>query len=583
MLPCEKVKSFLSLRILTYNNLACCYRHLGKLATSLGYLRKAVRIGGNRDDTMMEVSTEHLEVTHLNMCAVLSQMGKHREALPHACKAIHHCKMQLMDLRERYEACADSGVEMRALVNGGDGEEDPLLRPLTAGKLLRLQHDKESTLAVAYHNYATELDFSGQARKAKHWYQKAIAVQRGCEQVRGAGGSGKGGGSMIQKFERAHSACVRRSSERHRVQKQKQNQQQQQQQQQQNQNHEQQQRRGRQGHIQGSHLTPRKVGPTWTPLITGSASARGGKDVNPCEGMTRWGLGSSTHNSSTSSNDDTSSIRRGGEGGGGGGRGETLTPRAEEAQAVGTLRRKFLISSLDHPLHQGHMRGAGRERGEQGDRGTSTLLPEEEKWCRGGKDGAPQHSKGGQLNGVDAVEAKAATACSDGGGGSRGPNQPPLRSTGSISSQSIVVYNGTSKIKTGGHEHAADRTERTTTTTTTTSSSSTTTRAATIATSTRPLQHLRESTSEWLTRIGLGQYVIVFEDQGMDRAAMLALREEALSAINSILVEAFGMTRIGDRLKFKRALEHFGTEKSWSQQSLVRTSSSTSYLLLFFE
>ena len=58
-------------RAVTYNNLACYYRRQGKLHAALSYLQKALRI---------ESRLEHVDNpadTHLNMCAVLSQLGRH--------------------------------------------------------------------------------------------------------------------------------------------------------------------------------------------------------------------------------------------------------------------------------------------------------------------------------------------------------------------------------------------------------------------------------------------------------------------------------------------------------------------------
>lgn len=70
---CETLTQYKSqfdnLRALTYNNFGCYFRRLNDLPGSLGYLEKALKIltkSGNR---------EFLGLTHLNLCAVLSQMG----------------------------------------------------------------------------------------------------------------------------------------------------------------------------------------------------------------------------------------------------------------------------------------------------------------------------------------------------------------------------------------------------------------------------------------------------------------------------------------------------------------------------
>ena len=58
-------------RAVTYNNLACYYRRQGKLHAALSYLQKALRIESRLEQV------DNPADTHLNMCAVLSQLGRH--------------------------------------------------------------------------------------------------------------------------------------------------------------------------------------------------------------------------------------------------------------------------------------------------------------------------------------------------------------------------------------------------------------------------------------------------------------------------------------------------------------------------
>mmetsp|Transcript_5642 Transcript_5642/g.13261 ORF Transcript_5642/g.13261 Transcript_5642/m.13261 type:complete len:261 (-) Transcript_5642:384-1166(-) len=78
-----KRESRLVLRAVTYNNMGCFYKSMSKLHLALQFLRKA---------QMLEEKLQHLcqnpAGTHLNLCALLSQMGKHQEALVHAQKAL---------------------------------------------------------------------------------------------------------------------------------------------------------------------------------------------------------------------------------------------------------------------------------------------------------------------------------------------------------------------------------------------------------------------------------------------------------------------------------------------------------------
>lgn len=71
-------------RAVTYNNLACYYRRQGKLHAALSYLQKSLKI----EARLSREEVENPADTHLNMCAVLSQLGRHQTALEHAQSAL---------------------------------------------------------------------------------------------------------------------------------------------------------------------------------------------------------------------------------------------------------------------------------------------------------------------------------------------------------------------------------------------------------------------------------------------------------------------------------------------------------------
>jgi tetratricopeptide (TPR) repeat protein len=75
-------ESRLVLRAVTYNNMGCFYKSMSKLHTALQYLRKAQKIEERSSKCQNPAGT------HLNLCALLSQMGKHQEALQHADRAL---------------------------------------------------------------------------------------------------------------------------------------------------------------------------------------------------------------------------------------------------------------------------------------------------------------------------------------------------------------------------------------------------------------------------------------------------------------------------------------------------------------
>lgn len=75
-------ESRLVLRAVTYNNMGCFYKSMSKLHTALQYLKKAQKI-----EERSNGKCQNPAGTHLNLCALKSQMGKHAEALEHADRA----------------------------------------------------------------------------------------------------------------------------------------------------------------------------------------------------------------------------------------------------------------------------------------------------------------------------------------------------------------------------------------------------------------------------------------------------------------------------------------------------------------
>jgi tetratricopeptide (TPR) repeat protein len=63
---------------MTYNNLACYYRKQGHLRSALIQLEKAMEIEQRFDQTAAKADT------HLNLCAVLTQLIRHELALQNA-------------------------------------------------------------------------------------------------------------------------------------------------------------------------------------------------------------------------------------------------------------------------------------------------------------------------------------------------------------------------------------------------------------------------------------------------------------------------------------------------------------------
>ena len=125
-------------RAATYNNLACYYRRQGKLHSALQYLQKALKIESKL------VKVQNPADTHINACAVLSQLGRHQTALEHAQNA-------LILLQE--ELLSPPGVI---------GAAPP-------------RADRIAVLAIAYHNIGVEQEF------LKRYEQSILSDKKGVE------------------------------------------------------------------------------------------------------------------------------------------------------------------------------------------------------------------------------------------------------------------------------------------------------------------------------------------------------------------------------------------------------------------
>jgi len=123
----------------TFNNLACFYRKKGKTKAALQYLKKTLRI----ESTLETV--ENPGDTHLNMCAVLSELGRHKQALSHANQAL----IML---------------------------QDELFSPSDDGEQKEIPSDRLAVLAIAYHNIGAEHEHLNALPKAIATYEKGLKL-----------------------------------------------------------------------------------------------------------------------------------------------------------------------------------------------------------------------------------------------------------------------------------------------------------------------------------------------------------------------------------------------------------------------
>lgn len=131
----------------TFNNLACYYRRNGKLHAAIMYLKKALAMEGR-----LQFITNAAD-THINACAVLSQLGRHHQALEHAQSA-------LFLLQEELLQCTGS-----ALPSATDmSEQSPQLT------------ERYAVLAIAYHNTGVEQEFLKRFEQSVECYTRGLEV-----------------------------------------------------------------------------------------------------------------------------------------------------------------------------------------------------------------------------------------------------------------------------------------------------------------------------------------------------------------------------------------------------------------------
>ncbi|OWZ21569.1 hypothetical protein PHMEG_0003860 [Phytophthora megakarya] len=125
-------------RAVTLNNLACYYRRQGNLHKALTHLTEALKIESRLDNLPNKADT------HLNMCAVLSQLGKHQSALGHAQSALIllHEELQLGRTDKA------SSPTRKDLSGKSGGKGDP-----------NIKLDRVAVLGIAYHNVGVEQEF----------------------------------------------------------------------------------------------------------------------------------------------------------------------------------------------------------------------------------------------------------------------------------------------------------------------------------------------------------------------------------------------------------------------------------------
>jgi tetratricopeptide (TPR) repeat protein len=150
-----------AVRVQTLNNLACVYRRLDKPRTALNLLRESVTVCSN---TGVE---DGVAVTHLNMCAILSQLDSHEQALEHAQAAVMYSQKHLLSSRLRDQ------LARRSDGSGGAGAGDEDVFGADPHAVLT---EKIVVLGIAYHNMGVEEEFLKRGDRCLQWYYKALQL-----------------------------------------------------------------------------------------------------------------------------------------------------------------------------------------------------------------------------------------------------------------------------------------------------------------------------------------------------------------------------------------------------------------------
>jgi tetratricopeptide (TPR) repeat protein len=106
---------------LTLNNFGCYYKRTNKLPVALNFLKKALEV-----QSQPPVDLNNLAGTHLNICAILSNMNEHSKALAHSLKALNLLKSRVIDdgslLTAYVAAHHNAGVEYEHLNQSSEAE-----------------------------------------------------------------------------------------------------------------------------------------------------------------------------------------------------------------------------------------------------------------------------------------------------------------------------------------------------------------------------------------------------------------------------------------------------------------------------
>ncbi len=160
-------------RAVTFNNMACYYRRVGKLRTALKYVLKALEI-----ERRLKQSNSSLDFypadTYLNACAILSELGDHRSALEHAQLALHSLQEEL------FKGIGNNSSNDE----DGDNKDPNSINSVREGistnndtqQQLLVKLDRITVLVIAYHNLGVEQEFLQRYSSSFCSYRKGLEI-----------------------------------------------------------------------------------------------------------------------------------------------------------------------------------------------------------------------------------------------------------------------------------------------------------------------------------------------------------------------------------------------------------------------
>ncbi|KAL4432137.1 hypothetical protein ABPG74_014391 [Tetrahymena malaccensis] len=155
----QTFSGFPDMQILTYNNLSCYFRKCKDQKRALKLLEKAENIYSKNQ------TTTNMGITFLNKSAILSEMGRHQEAIKCAKASVKELKNQFEKVFEQKKLHQEKYLNMKnfknsmlsnSKVDNSKLEEDFYQREEQTKQINLEFQDIATELGIAYHNLATE-------------------------------------------------------------------------------------------------------------------------------------------------------------------------------------------------------------------------------------------------------------------------------------------------------------------------------------------------------------------------------------------------------------------------------------------